>query len=55
MDIEISTITFLHLDAAALDNAKRELNCIGFPIISLQIQNDKKLNEDVTRTLTYDY
>jgi hypothetical protein len=55
MDIENSTITFLHLDAVALDNAKRELNCIGFPIISLQIQNDKKSNENVTRTLTYDY
>lgn len=51
MDIENSTITFLHASETALDRAKRELNCIGFPITNLQIQNDKKPNVEVTRTL----
>lgn len=50
MDIENSTITILHANKAALDRAKRELNCIGFPITHLQSQNDKKPNIEVTRT-----
>lgn len=51
LDIENSTITFLHVTKTALDRVKRELNCIGFPIKRLQIQNDKKPNIEVTRTL----
>lgn len=51
MDTENSTITFLHASKAALDRAKRELNCIGFPIMNLQIQNDEKPTIEVTRTL----
>lgn len=42
IDIEISTITFLHASKSVLERFKRELNCIGFPILSLQIQNHKK-------------
>lgn len=38
MDIENSTITFLHASKIALDRVKRELNCIGFPITNLQIK-----------------
>lgn len=51
IDIENSTITFLHASKSVLERAKRELNCIGFPIMSLQIQNDKKTNDPITRNL----
>lgn len=43
MDIENSTITFLHAGKTALEKAKKELRCIGFPVQHLQIQNDGKL------------
>ncbi|MFK7812974.1 MAG: hypothetical protein AB8B59_10800 [Maribacter sp.] len=51
MDIENSTITILHVSKEALDRAKKELKCIGFPITNLQIQNDKNSTIEVTRTL----
>lgn len=51
MDIENSTITFLHASKTALDRATRELNCLGFPIVSLQIPIDIKINGEATRTL----
>ena len=51
IDVENSTITFLYANKAALNRAKRELQCIGFPIMSLQIQSDKNTNAEVTRTL----
>jgi len=51
VDIDNGTITFLHASRAALDRAKRELSCIGFPIVSLQIQNGKQLGFKVTRTV----
>lgn len=51
MDIENSTITFLHVSKTALDRVKRELSCIGFPITKLQNKNDKKTNVEITRTL----
>ncbi|MBM1106581.1 hypothetical protein JQC67_10565 [Aurantibacter crassamenti] len=41
MDIENSTITFLHASKAALDRVKKELKCIGFPVSHLQLQNNK--------------
>ena len=42
MDIEHGTITFLHLSKTALEKAKRELRCLGFPIKNLQFQNGAK-------------
>ena len=51
MDTEHSTITFLHASKKALDRAKRELYCLGFPIMSLQIENDIKIKGDATSTL----
>lgn len=38
IDIEQSTITLLHSSQTALEKVKRELQSIGFPIKSLQIQ-----------------
>ena len=40
LDIEHSTITILHTSKSAWEKAKRELTCIGFPIIELQIENE---------------
>ena len=51
MDIENSTITFLHTSKAALDRAKRELNCIGFPITQLQIQKNNKTTINIPRRM----
>ncbi len=42
LDIENSSITFLHATKMGLENAKRELNCLGFPIRQLQIQKWSK-------------
>lgn len=42
MDSENSTISFLHASKAALERAKRELKCIGFPITSLTVQKNEK-------------
>ncbi len=42
LDIENSSITFLHASKIGLENAKRELNCLGFPISQLQNQIWKK-------------
>ena len=51
MDVENSTITFLHASKEALNRVKRELSCIGFPILQLQIQYGKSPNIEITRTL----
>ena len=51
MDIEHSTITLLHASKKALDSAKRELYCLGFPIMSLQNENDIEIKSDATSTL----
>ncbi|MRI00731.1 hypothetical protein GH721_09355 [Kriegella sp. EG-1] len=41
MDVENSTITFLHANKAALERVKSDLKCLGFPICDLQDQNKK--------------
>ena len=51
MDIENSTITFLHVSAATLDRAKRELKSIGFPITRLQTQDDNKTNVEAIKNM----
>jgi len=52
MDIENSTITLLHTGRTALEKAKRELRCIGFPMEDLQIQNGQNSDADpLTHTL----
>ncbi|MGI9552853.1 MAG: hypothetical protein ACR2MT_16735 [Aurantibacter sp.] len=50
IDIENSTITFLHAGQTALEKARRELNCLGFPIQNLQIQNGKNADAGLTGT-----
>lgn len=39
VDIENSTITFLHASKSALEDVKRELSCLGYSIRNMQIQN----------------
>lgn len=51
IDIENSTITLLHTGRAALEKAKRELSCIGFPIEDLQVQNGQNAETDLRHTL----
>lgn len=42
IDIEFNTITFLHYSKIALESVKNELNCIGYPVRHIQIQNEQK-------------
>jgi len=48
LDIEHSTITFLYASQAALEKAKRELSCIGFPIKSFKVQNGASSQSNLT-------
>ncbi len=45
LDIETSTITFYVTTHKTLERVKRELSCIGFPILNLKILNGKNKHQ----------
>lgn len=51
VDIKNSTIIFLHASKRTLERVKKELNCIGFPIHHMQIQDKPASAIKVPKTL----